>query len=210
MASVIATALLGFLLVVALQPMATPSSLLPPILAPAFDNVCEQAECGQGKCQPSTNSTIFYDCVCYPGWMQTISDDNNQFKFLPCVIPNCTLNYSCMAAPSPVQKKSSTNLSIFDICHWTNCGGGSCNRTSNFSYSCECDPGYYNLLNTSAFPCYNECAIGLDCANLGISQSPPPAPALADDGKNQAGSNFLRTYYLLALLMLSLVLVLQN
>ncbi|KAJ0092302.1 hypothetical protein Patl1_25306 [Pistacia atlantica] len=212
MASVNVIALLSVLLV-ALQPMATTSGFLPPILAPAFNSVCQEVECGRGDCQPSMNSTFFYECVCDPGWMQTTSDDNNQYKFLPCVIPNCTMNYSCMAAPAPVQQKSTTNLSIFDICKWTNCGGGLCNTTSMFAYTCECEAGYYNLLNVSAFPCYKECAIGMDCAGLGISmpnQSSPPSTVLADDSQNQAGSNFLGTYYLLVLLMLSLVMVLRN
>lgn len=48
---------------------------------------------------------------------------------------------------------------VLVACHWVDCGGGSCNKTSMLSYSCECDAGYYNLLNVTSFPCYRECKI---------------------------------------------------
>ncbi|MBA0575752.1 hypothetical protein Golob_027541, partial [Gossypium lobatum] len=105
-----------------------------------------------------------------------------------------TLDNSCAAAPSPVQEKEAkANRSIFDICRWTNCGGGSCNKTSPFTYDCKCSEGYFNLLNVSVFPCYRECAIGLDCANLGIttlnkstSATPSSSQNNANRGKNRA------------------------
>ncbi|QHO43586.1 uncharacterized protein DS421_5g163990 [Arachis hypogaea] len=65
-----------------------------------------------------------------------------------------TLNYSCMEAPaSAPHKERRSNESVFDACFWVDCGGGSCNKTSPFSYSCHCDVGYYNILNATAFPC---------------------------------------------------------
>lgn len=42
-------------------------------------------------------------------------------------------------------------------CHWADCGGGSCNKTSTFTYKCVCAEGFYNLLNVSFFPCFQEC-----------------------------------------------------
>ncbi|MBA0710539.1 hypothetical protein Golax_009819, partial [Gossypium laxum] len=101
------------------------------------------------------------------------------------------MNNVCSAAPSPAQEKASdTDQSAFDICRWTNCGGGSCNKTSPFTYDCRCSEGYFNLLNVSAFPCYKECAIGLDCANLGISltnksTSVTPTPSTSQNDVNQ-------------------------
>lgn len=97
-----------------------------------------------------------------------------------------TVNFSCTAAPSPVQEKASgDNQSIFDrkpcynqnlilsfvvflihrlfgksvfvACFWADCGGGSCNKTSQLTYSCTCAEGYSNLLNVSTFPCYKDC-----------------------------------------------------
>ncbi|KAH7522266.1 uncharacterized protein LOC107407422 [Ziziphus jujuba] len=164
------------------------------ILSPLIDVVCKDVDCGKGDCKASANNTILFECVCHPGWKQTFSSHEDNLKFLPCVIPNCTLNRSCAASPSSVQEKASkSNDSIFDPCYWSHCGGGSCNKTSKFTYNCECSEGYYNLLNTSYFPCFKECEIGMDCANLGINmtnKTSTSSPAVAD---NQAtGSSTVR------------------
>ncbi|KAJ7979991.1 Neurogenic locus notch-like protein [Quillaja saponaria] len=177
-------AFLAFLLL--LQPLIATSNFLSPLLSPIFDDICKEAVCGKGTCKPSKNSTWFYECECDPGWKQVDSSDDNHLKFLPCIVPNCTLNHSCIKTHAPAQEKSTrTNESILDPCHWTDCRGGSCNKTSMFSYKCECAAGYYNLLNVTAFPCYKECAIGVDCSDLGISvgnSTPPATPALNDNG----------------------------
>ncbi|KAK3040537.1 hypothetical protein RJ639_028983 [Escallonia herrerae] len=69
-----------------------------------------------------------------------------------------TLNYSCKEGPSPVQEKDKrANESFFEPCHWADCGGGTCNKTSAFIHRCDCSEGYYNLLNMTAFPCFREC-----------------------------------------------------
>ncbi|CAK7327114.1 unnamed protein product [Dovyalis caffra] len=168
-----------------LQPLIARSDFLSPLLSPIFDDVCKKVECGKGACKPSDNSTWAYECECDPGWKQISSDHDDHLKFLPCIVPNCTMNFSCMAAPSPVQDKASKhNESIFDPCFWTDCGGGSCNKTSMFTYSCLCTEGYNNLLNISTFPCYKDCAIGMDCTSLGISmsnKSASPVPVMADN-----------------------------
>ncbi|KAG4998330.1 hypothetical protein AAZX31_10G232200 [Glycine max] len=155
-------------------------SPLSPLVAPLYEDVCKKVECGKGTCKPSQNSTLLFECHCHPGWRQTLSAHDEGFKFLPCIVPNCTMDSSCSNAPAPAQQERKANESIFDACHWVDCGGGSCNKTSLFSYSCNCDAGYYNLLNATALPCFRECAIGFGCSNLGISMtnsstaSPPP------------------------------------
>lgn len=53
------------------------------------DNVCKAVECGKGSCKASQNSTFFFSCECEPGWKQSFSDDDGDFRFLPCIIPNC-------------------------------------------------------------------------------------------------------------------------
>ncbi|XVF38279.1 hypothetical protein REPUB_Repub20aG0086900 [Reevesia pubescens] len=178
-------------------------------LSPIFDDACKEAKCGKGKCKPSLNGTLpYYVCECDLGWKQTRSDNDDHLKFLPCIVPNCTLNTACSAAPSPVQEKEAkANQSIFDICHWTNCGGGSCNKTSPFAYDCKCSEGYFNLLNVSTFPCYRECAIGLDCADLGISlsnKSTSTTPPLSQNDVNQAGSRLLGNCHWVIMLVLLL------
>uniref|UniRef100_A0A6N2N0F5 EGF-like domain-containing protein n=1 Tax=Salix viminalis TaxID=40686 RepID=A0A6N2N0F5_SALVM len=187
-----------------LQPLIARSGFLPPLQSPILDDVCKKVECGKGTCKPSRNSTWFYECECDPGWKQVSSDDH---KFLPCIVPNCTLNLSCMPAPSPVQDKASKdNESIFDPCFWTDCGGGSCNKTSTFTHSCTCAEGYNKLLNISAFPCYRDCAIGVDCQNLGISvsnKSASPTPVMVDSSKNQDSSILQEKFHwLMALIVL--------
>lgn len=186
-----------------LQPLIARSDFLSPLLSPVFDDVCKKVECGKGTCKPSDNSTWFFECECDPGWKQTSSDHDDHLKFLPCIVPDCTLNFSCMAAPSPVQGKASKdNESIFEPCFWTDCKGGSCNKTSTFTYSCACAEGYNNLLNVSAFPCYKDCAIGMDCRNLGISVSNKSASV--DNSRNQASSSILQEkfHWLMTLIML--------
>lgn len=46
---------------------------------------------------------------------------------------------------------------VLVACHWSDCGGGICNKTSPVSYTCECKEGYYNLLKIGAFPCFQDC-----------------------------------------------------
>ncbi|KAL5542012.1 hypothetical protein UlMin_009722 [Ulmus minor] len=162
------------------------------LLSPVLDDVCKEVNCGKGTCKASSDSAFFFQCECQPGWKQTTSGNTDHFKFMPCVIPNCTLNYSCSKAPAPVQEKPiKTNDSIFDPCFWSQCGVGSCNKTSKFAYNCECPKGTYNLLNNTNFPCFEACEIGMDCTNLGISlpnQSSSPPQTLSDNSKNQASS----------------------
>ncbi|KAJ9560431.1 hypothetical protein OSB04_005591 [Centaurea solstitialis] len=85
------------------------------------EDACNDVKCGKGVCKPSNNSAIPYECECSPGWKQLSTDDDDDdnddhhLKFLPCVIPNCTLDYSCSKAAPPVQEKENRgNESIFD------------------------------------------------------------------------------------------------
>ncbi|XP_062150069.1 uncharacterized protein LOC133858605 isoform X2 [Alnus glutinosa] len=191
-----------------LQPRIALSNVLSPLLSPVFDDVCKEVECGKGTCKPSSTSTFFFECECETGWKQARPDGGDHPNFLPCVIPNCTINSSCANASSPVQEKERrANESFFDACHWSDCGGGVCNKTSAFTYSCECAEGYYNLLNHTALPCFEECAIGMECKNLGITlsnKSTSVTPALADDATSILQGNSL----CLTILMMFMAMVL--
>ncbi|XP_059650800.1 uncharacterized protein LOC132296631 [Cornus florida] len=199
-------------ILIVLQPMTYRGGALSPSLSPFVDEVCKKVECGKGTCKPSSNSTFLFECVCDLGWKQTRPDNDDQLSFLPCVIPNCTLNYSCIEAAPPVQdKESRANESFFDPCHWTDCGGGTCNRTSPFTHSCLCSEGYDNLLNVTAFPCFRECALGIDCSILGIivtNKSTSSVTSSADSSKNQARSVTLLDINWLIIVAMSLALVL--
>ncbi|KAL1220672.1 hypothetical protein V5N11_003375 [Cardamine amara subsp. amara] len=189
-------------------------------LSPVFGNntICKDVLCGKGKCKESSNSTFnfMYECECDNGWKQFTP----HLKFLPCVIPNCTFDLTCGKAASPSQPKTlpkdNVTNSIFDVCKWVDCGGGSCNSTKPFLYSCDCHEGYRNLMNITAFPCLKECALGTNCSGLGIPMSNASSPDaslasptdLPDSSKNQATRLNLRgssLWWITFLLCVSLV-----
>ncbi|KAF9681707.1 hypothetical protein SADUNF_Sadunf05G0030600 [Salix dunnii] len=70
-----------------------------------YERLCQEVDCGKGTCVGDISYPLSYKCQCQTGWKQTQYDDdvNDEHKFLPCVIPNCTLNYgSCQPAPPPL------------------------------------------------------------------------------------------------------------
>ncbi|XP_028771584.1 protein jagged-1 isoform X2 [Neltuma alba] len=187
MAFAIPSVVASLLFLLLLQPLTASNDFLPPLFSPIAEDICKEVRCGKGTCKSSGNSSL-YECECDPGWKQTRISDHDKLTFLPCIVPNCSLEHSCSNAPSPAQEKAkNASGSILDVCHWVDCGGGSCNKTSMFSYSCVCDAGFYNLLNMTAFPCFKECSLGMDCKDLGISlknSSSAPPPALQDSSNN--------------------------
>ncbi|KAM7280083.1 hypothetical protein ACFE04_007217 [Oxalis oulophora] len=216
-------------ILVLLQPLVTLSDMfssLTPLIAPIFDDVCKEVGCGKGTCKPSTNTSFFFECECDAGWKQLEFDwvwlllvlafsrlvtggEYSWWSLVDLVLGS--IDYSCEgAAPAsaPVQS-TKLNESVFDPCHWTDCGGGSCNKTSSFSYNCLCEVGYDNLMNLTSLPCYKECAFGVGCSDLGISFSNPPGssspPALDDSGGKNQGIKILQLNHLwLVGLMISL------
>ncbi|XP_061946016.1 uncharacterized protein LOC133669762 [Populus nigra] len=136
-----------------------------------YDRLCKEVDCGKGTCVGDKSYPLSYKCECQAGWKQTQYDDDDvddEHKFLPCVIPNCTLNYgSCQPAPPPVpQKEAPHNSSFFDPCYWMYCGEGQCTKNGTYRHTCTCKPGFDNLLNISYYPCYSACTLGSDCADI--------------------------------------------
>ncbi|OEL36272.1 hypothetical protein BAE44_0002709 [Dichanthelium oligosanthes] len=119
--------------------------------------ICDTANCGKGTCSevpgaPIPLITTSYNCTCDPGWSQPTLFNLPPVPFAPCIIP--------------------------DSCAAVNCGPGKCKNGEGWmSYTCECDPGYVNLLNLTALPCVKNCVFGLDCSRLGIAPPTPPPPA---------------------------------
>ncbi|XP_011032421.1 PREDICTED: neurogenic locus notch homolog protein 2-like [Populus euphratica] len=134
------------------------------------ERLCQEVDCGMGTCVGDISYPLGYKCQCQTGWKQTQYDDdfNDEHKFLPCVIPNCTLNYgSCQPAPPPApQKAVPRNSSFFDPCYWMYCGDGTCTNNGTYRYRCSCNSGFSNLLSTSYYPCYSQCTLGSDCAEI--------------------------------------------
>ncbi|XP_074566864.1 uncharacterized protein LOC141823475 isoform X2 [Curcuma longa] len=162
---------------------------LAPLLGPLFDNMCNRSfvSCGRGTCEESSDATFGYVCNCDGGWSQFHVGDS--FRFLPCVVPNCSVNYKCFddseTPAAPPEPPHITNLS--DLCSYAYCGGGNCVRNSTFGHRCECHEGYSNLLNITSFPCYRDCSFGADCSDLGISlynsSSSSSQPSLSSRGR---------------------------
>ncbi|XP_020587437.1 slit homolog 2 protein [Phalaenopsis equestris] len=176
------------------HPCRASGDFLSPLLSPVLNGLCNAVYCGKGSCKVSENSSFGFSCQCNPGWTQFHIEDH--LSFLPCLIPNCSINYSCSkvsAPPAPAPFPAPPhNFTLFDPCAWSFCGGGECVRSSTFEHSCECKKGYSNLLNVSSFPCYKDCSIGADCSNLGIglsnsSSAPSSQPSLSDNGDSSAG-----------------------
>ncbi|KAL1294352.1 hypothetical protein HN51_055112 [Arachis hypogaea] len=168
--------------------------VLLPIIAKAdleddiLGKICDEVECGKGKCVANTSYPLNFICECDNGWKRTRDNDNDTDanSFLPCVIPQCSMNYGCQSAPPPVPEKSVPhNFSAFDPCYWAYCGEGSCQKNKTHTYRCECNPNTFNLLNISVFPCYSACTIGSNCSKLGIKVEDSTA-AGTNGGSSQA------------------------
>ncbi|GLJ44244.1 hypothetical protein SUGI_0924360 [Cryptomeria japonica] len=149
--------------------------------------LCKIVSCGKGRCNHTASDQplgiIFPRCVCDDGWTQP--SIGLSFSFLPCVIPNCSLDATCSkAAPAPAPRHRNSS-DLLHPCGYPVCGEGSCRKTSDYGYACDCDQGYENLLNMTAGPCIRACSIGADCSRLGISltpsQTPTPTPFRSAD-----------------------------
>ncbi|XP_076895351.1 uncharacterized protein LOC143547945 [Bidens hawaiensis] len=155
---------------------------------PYFDNLCDEVICGRGNCSTDLAKPFNFVCKCEPGWRRTlVSDLEDDLPFLPCVMPDCTIDYSCMPPP-PKIPAIPDNISVFDTCYWTYCGEGTCNnKDATYMHTCDCKPGYTNVLNISYFPCFSDCAIGTDCGRLEVrspdtTKTTPPG----DDSQNDS------------------------
>ncbi|KAL4195334.1 hypothetical protein AMTRI_Chr05g64110 [Amborella trichopoda] len=145
---------------------------------PITDGVCKLVDCAQGTCNKSNELLEPFKCVCFPGWKNLQIGPLS--GFLPCVIPNCTLDLSCgETAPPPPFPLLPPPINLSDPCSYTSCGEGKCVRINETSHMCECNPGSANLLNATNLPCFKQCSLGADCKGIGFgpgATSPPPPP----------------------------------
>lgn len=166
---------------------------LAPLLQPLFGNMCNgSVQCGRGACEESSNTLFGYVCNCDRGWRQFHVGLGDSFRILPCVVPNCSVNYKCFndsgAPAEPPEPPRITNIS--NICSFAYCGGGNCVQNSTVGYHCDCYEGYSNLLNNTNLPCYRDCSLGADCSDLGITlnnSSSSSPPSLSDNGGDSSG-----------------------
>ncbi|CAN6288169.1 unnamed protein product [Urochloa humidicola] len=141
--------------------------------AAAAASICDTASCGRGICKELPElipGALIYECHCYPGW----SHASGAIPFSPCIVPNCSFDGACLnlsvAPPTGIPKGA---------CDVVSCGKGGACKTGDlpFSYSCECQPGYANLLNQTALPCVNNCFSGKGCSALGLGPAPASEPS---------------------------------
>uniref|UniRef100_A0A0D9Z2E2 EGF-like domain-containing protein n=1 Tax=Oryza glumipatula TaxID=40148 RepID=A0A0D9Z2E2_9ORYZ len=192
-------------------------SPLSPLLAPVIGSMCKTVACGKGNCTAASGFPG-YRCECEPGWKQMHVGD--QASFLPCVIPNCSIDRACSntIAPAPAPLPSPKNFSLpTDPCQLAYCGsGGTCKNGTGLSYHCECSEGFSNLLNITTMPCFQNCSIGADCASIGLSPSsnsssspaPPGSAGISNNG-NAPAYGAISQQILLPLLMLGSLMVCQ-
>ncbi|KAM7509450.1 hypothetical protein LguiA_019903 [Lonicera macranthoides] len=123
---------------------------------------------------------VGYDCECYPGWAKPVV---GPVTFPSCFVPNCTLNLGCTGGapspqPFPVPLPLPPRLNISDPCGSTWCGDGVC-LTNGTSYTCQCNEGALNLMNSTSYPCLKPCSLGSDCYGLHLPLPPSPSEALS-------------------------------
>ncbi|TVU48309.1 hypothetical protein EJB05_07942 [Eragrostis curvula] len=183
-----------------------------PMLSPIItDSICKTVACGKGNCTVEQGTVLGYRCECDPGWTQMHVGDS--LRFLPCVVPNCTIDRACSndsSAPAPAPLPAPKNFSLDDPCQFAYCGtGGTCRKGSGLSYHCDCKEGFGNLLNITSMPCFQNCSIGADCAKIGIlpfsnssnSPAPPGSESISNNG-NAAAQGSISQKILPALLLL--------
>ncbi|CAN6299380.1 unnamed protein product [Urochloa humidicola] len=174
----------------------------------AGETICDQANCGKGTCSeapgiiPLPLSTS-YKCTCDPGWTQPKAF-NFTVPIAPCIIPNCSFDPACFNLSLGLPN----GIPILDPCVAVNCGPGQCKKGTGWNYTCECDEGYVNFLNLTAFPCVKNCVFGMDCAGRGITLPPPPPPppsTAPPPGSVPSSGRLLQLLLLLSLAMVQLL-----
>ncbi|KAL6883655.1 hypothetical protein ACP4OV_011069 [Aristida adscensionis] len=156
-------------------------------------SACDKAKCGKGNCTALPPAAIFpnFECDCDPGWSRAF----NPVPFSPCIIPNCSFHGGTCSLNNSVTPPKPGPIPTLDICLVVNCGpGGTCRKVGDLSFSCDCRPGYSNLLNDTVFPCVKgNCLLGIDCSPPGPSpppeSPPPPSSAPAPTGDNNHDSS---------------------
>ncbi|KAI4379013.1 hypothetical protein MLD38_016421 [Melastoma candidum] len=192
-----ATALFAFLA------LALPFIAFADNLSPVYPDLCNEVECGKGSCVSNSSSPFGFVCQCESGWKRTRLDNEDDLKFLPCVIPNCSVDYSCLPAAPPAPSIP-YNTSFFDPCYWIYCGGGTCTKSKAYTHTCQCNSGFTNLMGIDAYPCFSDCAIGSDCSKLGIKLS--NSTSTSDNG-NHASHLASRKFLWITTFIASLALV---
>ncbi|KAJ9179106.1 hypothetical protein P3X46_010929 [Hevea brasiliensis] len=164
------------------------------------DGWCSFVFCGQGTCK---NTILGFECECYAGWSKI---QIGFLTFLPCLIPNCTIDLQCgngSPPPPPSAPLPLPPLNLTDPCQLIWCADGSC-LPNGTGHICQCNEGSANLLNNTELPCFQECYYGADCNGLGLGPPVPPPPSGSSEVLNSWMSLGVLTMILLAATFLTL------
>ncbi|CAH1442543.1 unnamed protein product [Lactuca virosa] len=151
----------------------------------SLQDACTNVTCGEGTCVPDLLGLLFH-CDCNPGW-KTIQV--GPMSFGACIIPNCTLDFSC-GGTQPPTPPFPPPINFTSPCNLVWCGDGDCvvNSTGTGHY-CQCHDRAANLFNNPEFVCMKQCYLDGDCNRLGLGPPPSPPSSVASPGpggKNEA------------------------
>lgn len=168
------------------------------------DDVCTKADCGQGKCVVDVPGLLFH-CECNPGWKTIIT---GLMPFGPCIIPNCTVDFSCGGKYPPTPPPPSP-INFTSPCNLVWCGDGDCvvNKTDHY---CQCHERAANLFHNPKFVCMQQCYLDGDCAHLGLNPPPPPPSSAASPGGGKSDASYSFTKLPLVLVSLFTVIFLPR
>ncbi|KAK9069763.1 hypothetical protein SSX86_010159 [Deinandra increscens subsp. villosa] len=144
----------------------------------SLQDVCQDKDCGEGKCVPDLIlPDLLFHCECNVGWSTIMV---GPMSFGSCIIPNCTVDFSCGGKYPPTPPLPPLNLTI-SPCSLVWCGDGDCvvNGTDHY---CQCHDRAANLLHDPKLICMQQCYLEGDCAHLDLFPQPPPSSMAAPGG----------------------------
>ncbi|KAL4559963.1 hypothetical protein LXL04_032109 [Taraxacum kok-saghyz] len=154
-------------------------------------DACANVTCGEGHCVPDLMGLLFH-CECNPGW-KTIQV--GPMSFGSCIIPNCTVDFSCGGTEPPTPPFPPINFTS-PACNLVWCGDGDCVVNGTTGHYCRCHERAANLFKNPELICMQQCYLGGDCNRLGLGPPPPPPPSSASPGagggKNAASYSFAK------------------
>ncbi|KAI3773379.1 hypothetical protein L1987_47906 [Smallanthus sonchifolius] len=157
----------------------------------SLQDACKDIDCGQGKCVPDLLIPgLLFHCECHVGWKTIMV---GPMSFSSCIIPNCTVDFSCGGKYPPTPPFPPINFT--SPCNLVWCGDGDC-AVNGTDHYCQCHERAANVLHNPKFICMQQCYLDGDCAHLDLfPPSPPPPPssvASPSGGKNDASYSFTK------------------
>ncbi|KAJ6694170.1 hypothetical protein OIU85_004911 [Salix viminalis] len=177
-----------------------------------YEKLCEEVDCGKGKCVVDKSYPWNYKCECQSGWKQALYDnDEDETEFLPCVFPNCTLNYGAgQPAPPPVPQRKFPGTSPPSIlaigCTVEKVNAQKMEHTDTRVHAILV---YSNLLNISYYPCYGPATLGSDCNDIIKVANSTSSGNGTTTGSNPASTILPAKFQWMVILLISMLMALK-